>query len=88
MDWPALAPVLRTVAGALAVLALFFLVRKGVTLPKAARILIWAMIWAIGGAIISQADNEIEMIEAALLGACWGAILAGVSLSGWSLWKQ
>jgi hypothetical protein len=88
MDWQALAPILRTVAAAAIALALFFLVRKEQSLPKGAKIFIWAAIWAIGGAIIGQADDEIEVMEAALLGACWGALLAGISLSGWSLWKQ
>jgi hypothetical protein len=81
LDWAALSAVLRAGAGLLIGLLLVYIVRKDWPIPTAIRVIIWALIWAIGGAIIGMADDEIELIEGVLLGAFWGALLALVGLS-------
>jgi hypothetical protein len=87
-DWQALSLILLSLGGLIIALALAYIIRKNWPIPEIVRVLIWAVIWAIGGAIIGLVDNEIEVTEAVLLGAFWGALLGFVSSSGWSLWKK
>jgi hypothetical protein len=88
MDWQAVTSVLVSVAGVIVALILVYLVRKDWPIPKITRIMMWAMIWAIGGAIVGLADDEVEITEGILLGALWGTLLAVIGLSGWSLRKN
>jgi hypothetical protein len=55
---------------------------------KLIRIILWTALWAIGGAIIGLADDQVGVGEGLLLGAFWGVLLAFIYLSGWSLWKE
>jgi hypothetical protein len=81
VDVQSLYAVLRAAAGIIIALILAYIVCKDWPLPKMVKVVIWAIIGAIGGAVIGMADNEIETAQGALLGAFWGGLLAFIGLS-------
>lgn len=88
LDWNSFLTIGSAAAGIAAMVALAYLVRADWPRPKIVDILIWAIIWAIGGAIVGMADTEVEPSTAILLGALWGILLTLVQITGWSLRKN
>lgn len=81
VDLPSLYAVLRAAAGIIIALILAYIALKDDWfLPKMVKVMLWAVVGAIGGGIIGMADNEIETTQGVLLGAFWGALLAFVRL--------
>ncbi|MCB0197485.1 MAG: hypothetical protein KDJ65_36400 [Anaerolineae bacterium] len=76
------------VAGVVTILILVYLIRKDWPRSKFVDIIVWAVAWAIGGAIVGLADNDIRQSTAIIIGALWGALIAMVQTSGWSLRKK
>ena len=74
-----------SVVGIVIMLFLTYLIRKDWPRAKIIDIIVWATIWAIGGAIVGLADDDIRQSTAILMGAIWGALIAVIQISGWSL---
>lgn len=85
LDGPTLLTLASALLGVIIMLALVYLIRRSWLRPKVVDVVVWAVVWAIGGAIVGRADDDIEQITAIALGAVWGALIAVVQLSGWSL---
>ncbi|MCB0211911.1 MAG: hypothetical protein KDJ52_21400 [Anaerolineae bacterium] len=88
IDLPTLYILGSAVAGIATIFILVYMIRKDWPRSKFVDIVVWAVAWAIGGAIVGMADNDIRQSTAIFMGALWGALIAIVQTSGWTLRKK